>query len=593
MSSTCWVELCVSDFAQSIVWFEQTLGFRVVARDADDYAELSRGKTTIQLAPDKAPYWRSERPHLLPAGQRGSGVEIVLLVEDVEDVYQQAQQAKADIVRELADYPWQMRQFWVRHPDGYLIRPAQRILSVNPAAYKRQIADTFRQKQTPPPIIDELANIKEVAEALVRQRDFLEAATIYEILITTIFEKSHLYSDAEGDEYDEDEDEDDRYDEYDEDDEEDHPEEDGLDEFVKQCIESLGRYLADTRTDGFARQKIITVLFDIYIRDVYAYDNRGFAASASEQLVRYTTSLERDGLMKRLRNLLTDDSEDNVQQEHGKLLLKLGQEALDDETYLRICREAGLTSELIDRLLKLGRIDEAENIAQRTADQELLKLTDLFIQYKHDTVAERLVRARLQVESALPILEWLRHYYQTRGDRIAELDIVGLSFRAQPSLVHYQQLRRLAKQIDLWATTHAQILAFLEQTHNTELLIQIALDDGEIDTALKLLKTGPISEHYNSASSAYYGKAIDLTVARAAEEMRPREAMQIYQQHVERLIAERNRKSYQIASTHLTRIRSLYGQIGEYEAWTQYITMLREQNHTLRALKEEMTKAGL
>jgi hypothetical protein len=42
-----------------------------------------------------------------------------------------------------ADYPWHMRQFWVRHPDGYLIRPAQRILSVNPATYRRQISDAF------------------------------------------------------------------------------------------------------------------------------------------------------------------------------------------------------------------------------------------------------------------------------------------------------------------------------------------------------------------------------------------------------------------------------------------------------------------
>jgi len=131
MTRTSYVEICVSDFEQSITWFEQVLGFRVVAREANEYAELSRGETFIQLAGDDAPYWETERPRLLPPGQRGSGVEIVLLVENVDVVYRQAQQANADIVRSLADYPWHMRQFWVRHPDGYLIRPAQRILSVN------------------------------------------------------------------------------------------------------------------------------------------------------------------------------------------------------------------------------------------------------------------------------------------------------------------------------------------------------------------------------------------------------------------------------------------------------------------------------
>jgi lactoylglutathione lyase len=118
MSKTSWVELCVSDFEQSITWFEHVLGFRVVDREANEYAELSRGETSLQQATDSAPYWASERPRLLPPGQRGSGVEIILLVDNVDAVYRQAMQAGADIVRELADYPWHMRQFRARHPDG-------------------------------------------------------------------------------------------------------------------------------------------------------------------------------------------------------------------------------------------------------------------------------------------------------------------------------------------------------------------------------------------------------------------------------------------------------------------------------------------
>ena len=182
MTKTSWVEICVSDFEQSITWFENVLGFRVVARDANDYAELSHGETFIQLAPDNAPYWASERPHLLAPGQRGSGVEIVLLVEKVDAVYHQAQQAQADIVRPLSDYPWHMRQFWVRHPDGYLIRPAQRILSVNPATYRRQVADAF-QRDTPR-ITQGLLAVKETAEKLAQQQDYLGAATIYETMVT-------------------------------------------------------------------------------------------------------------------------------------------------------------------------------------------------------------------------------------------------------------------------------------------------------------------------------------------------------------------------------------------------------------------------
>ncbi|MFL5702516.1 MAG: VOC family protein [Ktedonobacteraceae bacterium] len=167
MTKTSWVELCVSDFEQSITWFEQVLGFRVVARDANEYAELSRGETALQLAADDAPYWEAERSRLLPPGQRGSGVEIVLLIDNVDAAYRQAQQARADIVRPLADYPWHIRQFWVRHPDGYLIRPAERILSVNTATYRRQISDAFGCDT--PRITQELRAVQQTAQRLGQQ----------------------------------------------------------------------------------------------------------------------------------------------------------------------------------------------------------------------------------------------------------------------------------------------------------------------------------------------------------------------------------------------------------------------------------------
>src|SRR5258708_33411222 len=230
MSKTSWVEICVSDFEQSITWFEHVLGFRVVARDADDYAELSRGEPSLQLAPDHAPYWASERPALLPPGQRGNGVEIVLLVDNVDAVYRQAQQARADIVRPLADYPWHMRQFWVRHPDGSLIRPAQKILSVNPATYRRQVVDAFRRDT--PRITQELLAVKETADRLAAQGDFLGAATIYETLVMEIFEQSHLYYD-EGAEYD-----------YDYEGVGYYPEEEGLERIVWVCIYALCNCLA-------------------------------------------------------------------------------------------------------------------------------------------------------------------------------------------------------------------------------------------------------------------------------------------------------------------------------------------------------------
>ena len=104
-----------------------------------------------------------------------------------------------------------MRQFWVRHPDGYLLRPAQRILSVNPTTYRRQVADAFQRNTMR--ITQELVTVKQTAAKLAQQGDILGAATIYEILVTEIFEQSHLYYNEEA-----------VYDDY--------YEEEGLEEFV-------------------------------------------------------------------------------------------------------------------------------------------------------------------------------------------------------------------------------------------------------------------------------------------------------------------------------------------------------------------------
>jgi hypothetical protein len=100
----------------------------------------------------------------------------------------------------LADYPWHMQQFWVRHPDGFLIRPAQRILSVNSATYRCRIAEAFEGDTQP--IAQELLPVKEAADQLARQGDMLGAATIYEMLVTETIERSHLYYDFDEARYD-------------------------------------------------------------------------------------------------------------------------------------------------------------------------------------------------------------------------------------------------------------------------------------------------------------------------------------------------------------------------------------------------------
>jgi hypothetical protein len=70
------------------------------------------------------------------------------------------------------------------------------------------------------------------------------------MLVTEIFEKSHLYSEEE-----------EEYDDYSEE-EAYYPEEEGLEEFIGMCIEALGHCLADDRADRVVREKCYLISID-------------------------------------------------------------------------------------------------------------------------------------------------------------------------------------------------------------------------------------------------------------------------------------------------------------------------------------------
>jgi len=62
---------------------------------------------------------------------------------------------------------------------------------------------------------------------------------------------------------------------------------------------------------------------------------------------------------------------------------------------------------------------------------------------------------------------------------------------------------------------------------------------------------------------------------------------------VEALIATQGRERYATAAGYLARVRALYQRQGQEAEWQRLITSLRERHKRLRALKDELSKAGL
>ena len=156
-------------------------------------------------------------------------------------------------------------------------------------------------------------------------------------------------------------------------------------------------------------------------------------------------------------------------------------------------------------------------------------------------------------------------------------------------------MREISLELGNWEAVRQEAHMFLETTKNISTLVEAALDEGDIERALQLLKatkhTGPESYQWQYDYARTPGVA--LKAAERAEETYPRASIDLYQQHIERLIAGRGRANYQVACSYLVKIRSLYEKLDETGQWTTYIAWFRKWHSRLSTLKEELAAAGL
>lgn len=115
------VELFVSEVERSIAFYEG-LGFRVAKRWRD-WLILERDGVKLTLQGDShavaGPHYFT--PHI-GRRPRGTGVEIVVQVDDVDALYETAQAQGLEVVKPIEDREWGARDFRLADPDGYFIR---------------------------------------------------------------------------------------------------------------------------------------------------------------------------------------------------------------------------------------------------------------------------------------------------------------------------------------------------------------------------------------------------------------------------------------------------------------------------------------
>jgi uncharacterized Zn finger protein len=434
---------------------------------------------------------------------------------------------------------------------------------VSVETYQRQAEMVFRRSDhgwgAEMGMAAELEIIRQMGDDFAAQQDYTSAAAVYQGIGTAI--AAH---------YDETHDEGD------------------ISTVMDNCARGLGDCLPHVE-DSTVREVVLRALFNVYRFDA-DYGGIGIGDTIPALIAERASSEERRLVASWVHAVLPEGKDSYggyTRQMYGAFLLALEGDALDDEAFLRICRETGRVDDLLDRLLKIGRLDEAIAEAWLVDDYPLLGLAEVFVRHGQAAAVERLIEERVLVTQDTRLVDWLRLRFEERGDTAGALPLAERAFRLRPSLPAYQAVRTLARQLGEWDNLRPELLEHLQATQHWYQLIQVHLDEGEIDVALELVGTR------DPARGLYLDGSIALQVAAAAEETRPRAALEIYQRRVEGLIAGKTRGNYQEACRHLTRIRAVYERLGEVAAWERYIADLRERHRRLPALKEELANARL
>lgn len=474
-----------------------------------------------------------------------------------------SQYTQAELVtlvkRMLERYP-DLEKFLERQPPR-----SQRQATLKPETIQRQVTAAFRsggdEWDASYGIASELRDIVRTGDEYASQGDWLNAVMVYEVVAQEVLEEHESIHDEEGE----------------------------VVAVVADCAEGLGKCLARV-DDPDQRELILEALFDIYTSDM-EMGGVGISDEVPGIILEHATPDERREVAAWVREALpgSDTSMGSFRRgAFGGFLLDLLADDMDDETYLKICRESGRSQDLVERLLQRGRVEEAATDARQTGDYPLLSLVDLFVAHGHIDLAKRLIRERLPTSKDSRLQSWLKKRVEEDGDLEEALKLATDLFWQQPYLEGYKEIRRLANRLNRWENLRPGILVRLGDQKQHELLTDIYLDEGHVDQALVSVEL--IRGYYGGQPSP---SARHIQVAQAAEESHPDAAIGLYLRAVDAIITPRNRGSYGSAAQYLVRVRNIYRRQGQDAVWRALIAKLRQDNKQLRALQAELTQAGL
>ena len=435
---------------------------------------------------------------------------------------------------------------------------------VDPEVYRRQVAYAFGRGvdwDEVPTLASELRDIRRIADQFRKGGDWANAWAIYK----AIAEEAMLHYEEVHDE---------GY----------------VAGAIAECIEGMADCLREgLPSSQMERQQWIRELFRLYLTDV-DWGGYGLTDSVPDVLAELAQGEDGPFIEKLFREAISQrQGNDWSSRWHREQLLRhllLIYESQGREgDYLNLCWEEGFDLLYAQKLLELGRLEEALRAAREGVlqPQEVLQFSQALWDSGHQEEAISIAWRGLQRSYEDGLAGWLADRQEERGELSAALALQLRRFESRPTLERYLKVKGLAEALGRGGEVTRRLITLLEQEEEYGVLIEIYLQEGEIDRAIEAV----------GRLQGYYVEPYLLRVAEAAEESRPRQAIAFYQDLANRQIAHTNRKAYRAAAGYLSRAKALYQRLGKEHQWRSYIADLRAQYPRHRALQDELNRAGL
>ncbi len=382
------------------------------------------------------------------------------------------------------------------------------------------------------------------------------------------------------------------------------------------CLDAQTDLPESQRLTAADRRRLIHALLVAWQTSIDS-DFLDMGAEGPAAIARWATLDEQRRVRDQLREYMssTGDTDDfqafRAKATLGFLSQLAGDTGLSPEELLTEYRNAGLWQEAIQSLLQLGRIDEAIALAPRHLNaRQLLAFTDHLVALGDpDRFAQAMTlvddccweREGKNAQEDQLLLQWMERRYAEQGQSAKAFEIAQRRFKHAPSLATFTAVRA-ASQLpgladDAWAKLRPELISAFVKRANPLELIDIYLAEEQIGDAFKALESARKRDCKRRGTDGQTWSTVpehvELRVAAAAEKNHPDQAVRLYQQIAERRISFKERANYQAAATYLVRVMNLLEKNGRTQDWQTYITQLREQNKSLRALREELDILGL